>query len=327
VSSEAPGGRPRAEPGTVGVLVMAHGTPQRLTDLGAFYTEIRRGHPPSPEQLSDLERRYRAIGGPSPLNAITEAQARGVATALERRRPGRYCVRHGTRFSAPRLEDAVHALADAGVGRVVGLVLAPHSSLASVAEYARRAEAAAGAAGSRRQCDLPLTMIDHWYDTPGFAELVAGRVQAALSSLPEGAAGEPSVVFSAHSVPAALVGAGDTYAEQVAASAASAASAAGVRRWTTAWQSAGRTEAEWLGPDLRDVIASEAATGASAVVVCPIGFVADHLEVLYDVDVEARSAADAAGVAFARTASFNDDAQLCALLAGVVCTATEASSP
>ena len=306
-----------AGPGRTGVLLMAHGTPPRLEGLADFYTEIRRGRPPSAAQLADLEARYRAIGGTSPLNALTAAQGRGVAAALEARAPGRFLVEVGARFTDPRIEAAVEALAEAGVDEVVGLVLAPHSSRASVTHYARRAGEAVAAAGARRGGALPLVMVDHWHDAPGFAELVAGRVGEALGAL-AGGGGPVTVVFTAHSIPAALVDQGDTSADQVADSAAAAAAVAGLEHWTVAWQSAGRTEERWLGPDVRDVIAERGAAGDAGVVVCPIGFVADHLEVLYDVDVEARAAAGASGLGFARTASFNDDPAFCALLGDVV---------
>lgn len=299
-------------PPPIGVLVMAHGTPSTLAELPAFYTEIRRGRPPSAGELAELEGRYRAIGGPSPLNAITASQAAGVASALEEGQPGGFLVRHGNRFAAPRIEDAVRELAAAGTSEVVGIVLAPHSSRASVAEYARRARDAAASH------DLRLDMVDHWYDAPGFDELVATRVAEALGTLPPAGRSEASVLFTAHSVPAVLVDQGDDYPDQVASSARAVAQRAGLGRFCVAWQSAGRTEQQWLGPDVRDVIALEGQRGTTGVVVCPIGFVSDHLEVLYDVDVEARAVADKAGIAFARTRSFNDDPRFCALLAAVV---------
>jgi ferrochelatase len=291
---------------------MAHGTPATLDDLPAFYTEIRRGRPPSAEQLAELEARYRAIGGPSPLNAMTAAQAAGIAGVLEADAPGRFVVRHGNRFADPRIEDAAKELAGAGASEVVGIVLAPHSSRASVGEYARRAGEATEAHGQR------LEMVDRWYDAPGFDSMVAGRVSEALETLPARARSAASVVFTAHSIPVALVDAGDDYPDQVAASARAVAEAAGIGRFAVAWQSAGRTEQPWLGPDVREVIAAEGAQGVPGVVVCPIGFVSDHLEVLYDVDVEARAVAEGAGMAFGRTRSLNDDPGFCALLAAVV---------
>ena len=148
--------------------------------------------------------------------------------------------------------------------------------------------------------------------------LLARRVRQALEPPPDGAAPHAAVVFTAHSIPARLVEAGDPYATQVQESAAAVAGSLGLARWAVAWQSAGRTADAWLEPDVRDVIAALPGTGAVAVVVCPVGFVSDHLEVLYDVDVEARLAAQAAALAFARTASLNDDPAFCDILAGVV---------
>jgi protoporphyrin/coproporphyrin ferrochelatase len=309
-------GRPETGGPPTGVLVMAHGTPRSLGEIGPFYTEIRRGRPPSAEQLAELEGRYRAIGGTSPLNELTAAQVAGIAAALDRRAPGRFAVVGGAKFAPPRIEDAAGARVAAGVERVVGLVLAPHSSTVSVGEYARRAREAL-AAGESPGRPLDFLMIDHWYAEPGLVALVAERVSAALASL--GAdAGRASVVFTAHSVPTRVVAAGDTYPEQLEKSARAVAEAAGIRDWSVGWQSAGRTDDEWLGPDVNAIIRAIASAGGSGVVVCPIGFVSDHLEVLYDVDIEARATAERSAIAFARTASLNDDRRFCEVLADVV---------
>jgi len=308
----------------IGVLVMAHGTPHSLDDLDAFYTEIRRGSPPPPELLADLERRYRAIGGTSPLNERTAAQVDGIRRALDERAPGRFRVAVGAKFAAPRIEAAVEDLGHEGVTGLIGLVLAPHFSTASVGEYARRAKAAASTLSAADGGPLAVEMIDHWHLAAGFVALVAERVRDARSALPAEARRGAEVVFTAHSIPARLVDAGDPYPAQVAESAKAIAEAAGLDRWSVAWQSAGRTADAWLGPDVRDVIASLPGAGASAVVVCPVGFVSDHLEVLYDIDIEARAAADDAGIPFARTASLNDDPEFCAALAGVVVDVAEA---
>ncbi len=297
----------------VGVLVMHHGTPPALDEVPAFYTEIRRGSPPPPELLHDLVRRYQAIGGTSPLGARTAAQVAGMAARLRQLAPGRFVVRHGARFAEPRIEAAVAALAAAGAQRVVGLVLAPHSSVVSVGEYRRRATAAAAEVGG-----LEVEVVDHWHDSPGFAELLAGRVRTALGQLPDGRRTAATVLFTAHSVPQRVVDAGDTYPEQVHRSAAAVAAAAGVPRWSVAWQSAGRTAEPWLGPDLLKVIAGLPEAGVTACVVCPIGFVSDHLEVLYDIDVEAAAAARAVGLPLVRTSSLDDDPDFCDVLARVV---------
>ncbi len=309
----------------VGVLVMAHGTPHTLDELPAFYTEIRRGSPPPPELLADLERRYRTIGGTSPLNERTSAQVDGIRLALENRAPGRFAVAAGAKFAPPRIADAVGTLGRAGVDRLIGLVLAPHYSAASVGDYARRAHSAAQSLSPDEGGPLDVEMIDHWYSAPGFVALMTTRVQAALDLLPPDARVDAAVVFTAHSIPARLVDEGDPYEAQVLDSATAIADAAGLARWSVAWQSAGRTADAWLGPDVRDVIAAMPGTGASAVVVCPVGFVSDHLEVLYDLDIEARAVADGAGIVFSRTASLNDDPAFCCVLAGVVLDAVEAA--
>jgi len=302
-----------------GVLVMAHGTPRSLDEIPAFYTEIRRGRPPSPEQLRELEDRYRAIGGTSPLNDLTRAQVAGLAAALEAAAPGRFTVAGGAKFAPPRIEDAVGSLRGAGVDRVIGLVLAPHSSTVSVGEYARRAGQAI-ADGQDPARPVEFRMIDRWYEAPGLVALLAGRVGDAVASLGEGA-GRATVVFTAHSVPTRVVTAGDPYPGQVERSARAVAEAAGIRDWSVGWQSAGRTDDEWLGPDVNAVIRAIAGAGGGAVVVCPIGFVSDHLEVLYDIDVEARATATRGGISFARTASLNDDPRLSEILADVVLSA------
>ena len=312
---------PRGEP--VGVLVMSHGTPRSLEELPAFYTEIRRGRPPTPELLGDLERRYLAIGGVSPLTGVTAAQVAGIARSLETIRPGRYTVASGTKFASPRIEEAVAELARVGARRAIGIVLAPHSSVASVGDYIRRARRAARSPGATADGPLQLAVVDHWYQDRDLVLLLAERVREALSSIREVAAGTTEVLFTAHSVPAHYIDEGDSYAEQVHESAEAVADAAGVARWRVAWQSAGRTEpgrAEeaWLGPDVREVISALGGSGCTGVVLCPIGFVSDHLEVLYDLDVEAAGAAARAGLTFARTSSLNDDARFCEVLARVV---------
>ncbi|HXQ58551.1 MAG TPA: ferrochelatase [Acidimicrobiales bacterium] len=313
-------------PPDTGVLVMAHGTPRTLGEIEAFYTEIRRGRPPSAEQLAELTGRYRAIGGTSPLNERTRAQVAGIGRALEARAPGRFAVVGGAKFAAPRIEEAVAELVAGAVNPIIGLVLAPHSSSVSVGEYARRAAAAISSEPGSSEPGIGFEMIDHWYDAPGFEALMAARVRRAMEGLTGSAPGPVRVLFTAHSVPV-RVAAGDGYAEQLEQSTRAVAGAAGVGDWSVAWQSAGRTDDEWLGPDVNTVIAGLPALGYGGVVVCPIGFVSDHLEVLYDIDVEARATAEKAGIALARTASLNDDPLFCEILADVVVAADASRSP
>jgi ferrochelatase len=298
---------------------MAHGTPDTPEGIEAFYTRIRRGRPPTPELLDELTGRYGAIGGTSPLTARTRAQVDGLAAGLEALDPGRFVVRLGTKYVPPTIEEGMAALSAEEVDRVVGVVLTPHQSSMGSGEYFARAGAAAGLADP----PLGLTVIPSWYRTPGFAEILAVRTRRVLDALDPAARARTSVFFTAHSLPQRVVAEGDPYPDQVAESGADIADLLDLGHdptvtWGIAWQSAGRTADPWIGPDLLAEMDRVAAGGATAVVVCPVGFVSDHLEILYDLDVEAQARADALGVAFARTPSLNDDPGFLALLAGVV---------
>jgi len=292
---------------TTGVLVMAHGTPAHPDDLAAFYTRIRRGTPPEPAQLAELVRRYDAIGGISPLAQRTAAQVDALRAELERRAPGRYVVTFGAKHVEPLIEEAVAQMAASGVARVIGLVLTPHGSSMGSQEYLDRAVAALG--------ETPFVGVGHWYAEPALVALLAARVTSARATV----SGLTRVIFTAHSLPARIRARGDTYPDQVADSARLVAAAAGLGDWSTAWQSAGRTPEAWLGPDVRDEVRQLGREGGvDSVVVCPIGFVADHLEVLYDLDIEVAGIAAEAGLGYARTASLNDDPAFVGVLADVV---------
>jgi ferrochelatase len=298
---------------TTGLVVMAYGTPRSPDDIEAYYTHIRRGRPPAPEQLAELTARYRAIGGTSPLAERTRAQVDAVAAALDAAEPGAWRVALGHKHAAPFVEDAVDEVAAGGVERVVGLVLAPHYSKGSVGEYHARGAAAAERHGAG------YAGIESWHDEPAWLDAQAARVREARAGLP----GRTTVLFTAHSLPERVL-AGDPYPDELRASAAAIAARAGLGGgdggpgWALAWQSAGRTPEPWRGPDILDVIRDLAAGGAEGVLVCPQGFVSDHLEVLYDLDVEAARLAAGEGVAFARTASINDDAAVMSALAARV---------
>jgi ferrochelatase len=284
---------------TIGVAVMAYGTPTSPADIEAYYTHIRRGRPPSEEQLADLRGRYEAIGGTSPLAERTEAQRLALQRALDAQAPRRCRVVLGQKHAAPFIEDAVADLAGAGVEQIVGLVLAPHFSRASVGEYqARLADAAARAS-------VRVDAIDSWHLEPSYLAFLTDAVRDGLASLPH----RTKVLFTAHSLPErALVD--DPYPDQLRASAARVAGAAGLDRWagwSLCWQSAGRTPEPWRGPDVLEVLRDLAATGrADGALVCPQGFVSDHLEVVYDLDVEASRLAAELGLAFGRTRVLND---------------------
>jgi ferrochelatase len=281
---------------TVGVLVMAYGTPAASADVEAYYTHVRRGRPPTPELLADLQRRYAAIGGTSPLLEVTRRQAAGLQDELG----AGFRVELGLKHAPPFIEDGVAALAGVGVERSVGLVLAPHYSAMSVGEYATRAEG--------------VDVVEQWWDAPGYLDLLADAVKRGLDTLPDGS----EVVFTAHSLPVRILEAGDPYPDQLRATAEAVSARAGIARWSLAWQSAGRTPDPWLGPDILDVLDDRAAAGRAGVLVCPCGVVSEHLEILYDLDVEARARAEALGLPLARTAMPNDDPGFLRTLADVV---------
>jgi ferrochelatase len=287
-----------------GVLLMAYGTPEREGDLEAYYTDIRRGRPPTPEQLADLRRRYDAIGGLSPLAARTRAQAAGLQAVLG----DEWRVELGLKHASPSIEAGVEALAAAGVESFVSLVLAPHFTALSVGQYLERAADASG--------HLKVRDVTAWWDRPALIDLLAERVREATP-----AGKRTMLLVTAHSLPeGALKLDHPTYEEQQRAPGELLAAAAGVGGgdWRIAWQSAGRTPEPWIGPDILEVIRSLPDEGVEHVVVCPAGFTSDHLEVLYDVDIEARGVAESVGLTLSRTASLNDDPRFLTLLADLV---------
>ena len=285
----------------VGVLVMAYGTPATPDDIEPYYTHVRRGRPPTPEQLADLRRRYDAIGGTSPLLERTRAQAGALQAALG----DGYRVELGMKHARPFIEDGVAALAAGPLNGIVGLVLAPHYSRLSVGEYGVRARKAASLHG------LHLQMVESWHRERGYVDLLA-------QFLRDLGVGGTEVVFTAHSLPKRILDEGDPYPSQLRETADAVAKRAGLEQWSVGWQSAGRTPEPWIGPDVLEVLRGRAAEGTSAVVVCPAGFTSDHLEVLYDLDIEASALASELGLSFARTQMPNDHPQLAETLADVV---------
>lgn len=292
-----------------GVLVMAYGTPKDLDDVAAYYTDIRHGRPPSPELLKELTDRYRAIGGRSPLLEITRAQTHGIEERL-----GDVPAYLGQKHAAPFIPDAMAKVVTDGIDVLIGLVLAPHYSSMSIGDYQRRIERAAADVGWAGE----LKMIHSWHLEPAYLDLLATRVDHALASLERARPNDTTVLFTAHSLPAAIVRTGDPYPEQLAETAKAVADRAGLDKWQIAWQSASRTTDPWLGPDVLEVLVDLAARGDRAVVICPCGFVSDHLEVLYDIDIEAKQLAAELEIELVRTASPNTDPGFLDLLAGVV---------
>jgi ferrochelatase len=289
------------------VMLMSYGTPRSPDDILRYYTDIRRGHPPTEQQLADLTARYEAIGGISPLAQRTDAQRRAMQIALDRVADGKFHVTLGMKHSAPFIEESVAELESRGFRRVVGLVLAPHYSAFSVGQYLDRLAVAA------TEHDMAVSVIESWATEPAFVEFVATEIRTTLATMPD----QTRVLFTAHSLPERILESDDPYPAQLQATAQCVASNLGLDNWDVAWQSAGRTPEPWLGPDILLAIDKLAADGDTrGVLVSAAGFVADHLEVLYDLDIEAAQRAAGHGLAFARTACVNDDSAVMAALAG-----------
>jgi len=291
----------------IGVLVMAYGTASGPGDIERYYTDIRGGRAPSPELLADLRARYAAIGDRFPLTEITEAQAAGLERALGEGHRAYVGMKH----SPPFVGEVVERIAADGIERAVGIVMAPHFSRMSVGSYAERVEAA-------RPDGLTVDVIEHWFDHPAYQEVLANRVLAALDRLSAGEREGALVVFTAHSLPSRILGEGDPYPGQLAATAESMRMRLRLPAVDTAWQSAGRTPEQWLGPPLEETIARAAKEGHPAIVVVPCGFVSDHLEILFDLDIEAEEIAEGAGIRLVRTESMNAEPDFVAALGAVV---------
>jgi protoporphyrin/coproporphyrin ferrochelatase len=292
------------------VMLMGYGTPRTPADILPYYTDIRRGRPPTTQQLDDLTARYAAIGGISPLAERSEAQRRAMQAALDRHDQDRYHVVLGMKHAAPFIEESVEELAEQGFRQVVGLVLAPHYSSFSVGQYLDRLTTAAASH------NIAVHEIESWATEPALVEFIATDLRKRLEAMPE----RTRVLFTAHSLPERILETDDPYPSQLRATAECVASAIGLTNWGIAWQSAGRTPEPWLGPDILQVIDELAADGVTkGVLVSAVGFVADHLEVLYDLDIEASRRAGAHGLVFARTACVNDnDAVMSALADRVI---------
>lgn len=306
------------------VLLMAYGTPRSREEILPYYTDIRRGRPPTPELLKELEDRYEAIGGISPLAQITESQRDGLQAALDAVAPNEYHVLLGLKHAAPFVEDAVHEVAKMGLKKIVGLVLAPHFSSYSIGQYMGRARDTATEYG------IDVRGVESWATEPAFIDFLATDMKNKLATMPE----RTKVLFTAHSLPQRIIDAGDPYPDELRSTAEAVAEKVGLSQWSQwsiAWQSAGRTPEPWIGPDILAVIDDFAATRGTdepidGVLVSACGFVADHLEVLYDLDIEAAQHAHSRGLAFARTASVNNDPKVMAALAARVITAGNAQA-
>jgi ferrochelatase len=279
------------------VVLMAYGSPERLADVPAYYADIRGGRPIAPEHLEDLVERYRRLGieESSPLNAITEQQRAALEAELA------LPVFTGMKHWTPRIAEAAEAALAAGAEQVAGLVLAPHFSALSIAGYRDQLERAlAGRA--------ELVFVESWHDEPGFVELLADRVRGT----------QAHVVFTAHSLPERILAAGDPYRDQLFETSRLVAEAASLADWSFSFQSESPTGEPWLGPDILDHLEALQRQGVERVLVCPVGFVSDHLEIRWDLDVEAREKAAELGLRLERIEMPNADPEFVRTLSGIV---------
>jgi protoporphyrin/coproporphyrin ferrochelatase len=277
------------------VVLMAYGSPSEPKDVRAYLEDVRGGRPVSDEAVEELAERYRRIGGRSPLDDVTEAQR----AALEQELGAPVFV--GMKHWRPRIAEAVEAALAAGATRIVGLVLAPHYSGLSIGEYRERLEEALA---DRAE----LVLIESWHDEPAFIDVLAERVRGT----------DAWVVFTAHSLPERILDDGDPYRDQLLETARLVAKRSGVEGWSFAFQSASSTGEPWLGPDVLEELERLRAEGVSKVLGAPVGFVSDHLEILWDLDVEARERAAELGLEWARTESLNDEPAFVHALAELV---------
>ena len=279
------------------VVLMAYGSPERLDDVPAYYADIRGGRPISPENLEDLVSRYRRLGieESNPLNAITEETRVRLQDRLG------LDVFTGMKHWTPRIAEAADAAVGTGVDTIVGLVLAPHYSALSIAGYR---DQLAQALDSRAE----LLFVDSWHDDPGFIDFLAHRIRGT----------DRHVVFTAHSLPARILEMGDPYRDQLLETSALVAEEAGVTDWSFSFQSESPTGEPWLGPDILDHLQALHGAGTDRVLVCPVGFVSDHLEIRWDIDTEAQEKAAELGMEVSRITMPNADPDFVDVLAEIV---------
>ena len=280
---------------------MAHGTPSSVAEMPEYLKVVRGGRPPSPELIEEMTHNYTAIGGRSPLTDITRAQGAALAQRLGPSVP----VAVGMRNWHPYIKEALEELATASPEQIIGLPLAPQFSTLSVQKYMDAAKSALPAGPT-------FTPVRSFHDHPLLLQAFAERVRDAKPQPDE------TVVFTAHSLPKRVIDGGDVYADEVAATAKGVAALAGVARYDVAYQSAGRTPEPWIGPDLSEFVAARAAEGRRSFLVVPVGFVCDHTEVLFDIDVQAARAAREAGATLRRTKSLNTSPTFISALESIV---------
>lgn len=300
---------------TVGLLVMAYGTPRNIEEIEPYYTHIRRGRKPTQEMLDELKERYEAIGGISPLAKITESQAKKLENRLnELNTEVQFKLYLGLKHINPFIEDAVDMMKADGIEEAVSIVLAPHYSTFSVKSYNGRAKERS------EEIDGPkISSIDCWYDYPKFIEYWSNQITQTMTSMTEDEKDKTVVIFSAHSLPEKILQVNDPYVDQLQETADLIARNANLKHYTIGWQSEGNTPDPWIGPDVQDLTRDlYKEKGYTSIIYCPVGFVADHLEVLYDNDIECKMVTADLGINYYRPSMPNDHPQFIDCLADVV---------
>ena len=294
------------------VLLLAYGTPETPEFVVPYYTHIRGGRPPSEEKADELRHRYEAVGGRTPLTALTAAVRDGVAAGLAAAGHD-VPVYVGMKHWTPWIHEAVAEMKADGVERVVCVVLAPHYSRFSVGGYQRYLFEGMAKHAVRFQVDF----VEQWYDDPAYVDVMATLVRDELARWPADRRDDVTVVFSAHSLPERIRTWGDPYEAQLEASARLVTAHAGLRGYRRAWQSAGQTGEPWIGPDILDFLPELRDEGVRDVLQVPIGFVCDHLEILYDLDIEAAAKAEELGITYHRTRLPNARPDFVSALVGI----------
>lgn len=291
----------------IGVLVMSYGTPVSMDEIESYYTHIRRGNPPTPEQLKDLTDRYQAIvGGVFPLRKNTDDQVQALQEALNEKMSQEdisFKCFQGLKHAPPFIEDGISNMHAEGITQAIGIVLAPHYSIMSVGSYIKRAEARA------KELGVKMSFVHSYHLHPSLIEALAIRVNSKLALFVEAGAlrDDVKILFSAHSLPARILEMGDPYQDQLLETSKAVAEKVGIHNWQFTWQSAGRTAEPWLGPDILETLHELSSEQVEDVLVAPVGFVSDHLEVLYDLDIEAKTVAKELDMRLMRIDSLNTD--------------------
>ena len=287
----------------VAVLLLAYGGPLSLDDVEPYLLDVRGGRPTPPELVEEVKERYALIGGRSPLLDNTLAQARALESWLHQHVGSHFRTFVAMRHWHPYIREVVPQILAQGYRRIIAIPMAPHYSRMSIGAYKRALDDALEHVG----LPVEVRFVDRWGDHPGFIRAVANKVQEALERFPKTVRPEVAVIFTAHSLPQKVIERGDPYHEELVRSASLVAERVGLQRWHFAYQSAGASNVPWLGPDVSEVVSDLANQNVRHILVVPIGFVCDHVEILYDIDIELRQHAERLGVHLERTASLNDD--------------------